>query len=218
MNIGGTNLAITDDGASAVGDAVPVDVTRTKQTVTGQLSVVSNAVVEYDLRTTEGAPVFKAIPEGGVTYTNGCILYLKVSKDPFEPLYHKFNIALKSNDRSISGITIGGTAVTSVGTGASGVSVGTGAGLRGAATINSTAAANGNTVAVTFNDPGARVTGFTVRASNSNPTAANYNNTLESPATSFNLTANITTGQHLSIRVQAENGDIWYHRIVVTVQ
>lgn len=221
VNIGGTSQAITAPGASVLAGITAVDVTRVTQTVSNVLSTDAEGItsVRYDLRSTDGTPEFKALGEDTtVTYTNGCVLYLEVSAEGFTPQYHKFNIAVRSNNRAITGITIGGTAVTSVGTGANAVSVGTTAGLRGAATISSTAAASGNNVVVTFADSAARVTGFTVRASNSNPTAANYNNTVEPPATSFALTANITNGQHLSIRVQAENGDIWYHRIVVTVQ
>jgi hypothetical protein len=220
VNIGGTSLAITASGASDLADVTPVNVARITETISQVLATDARslAVVEYDLLATDGTPVFKPLGETTtLTYTDGSVLYLKVGAEGLTPQYQKFIIAVKSNNRTITGITIGGTAVTSVGTGATGVSVGTTAGLRGAATISSAAAASGNTVAVIFADPGARVTGFTVRAATSNPTAANYNDTMSAPATTFDLTANITNGQHLSIRVEAENGTIWYHRIVVTV-
>jgi hypothetical protein len=220
VNIGGTNQNITAHGGSVLADVGPVDVSRITQTITNVLSVAASAgvTVEYDL-TAGGTPSFKALT-GTIpgNYTDGTVLYLRTSAEGFVTTYYKFNIAVKSNDRSISAITIGGTPVTSVGTGATGVSVGTyPATLRGAATISSTAAASGSIVAVTFNDLTANVTGFVVLASNVNPTAANYT-AIEPPAKNFNLAANITTGQHLSIRVQAENGTVWYHRIVVTVQ
>lgn len=217
VNIGGISELIPEHGAASAAGAVGVEIVRTLETVSGVLSTISSdfSTVEYDLVSANGTPSFKPITlTTTVSYTHGGVLYLRASGDGVPAEYFRFNIVLKTNNRAISGITIGGTAVTTVGTGATGVSVGTGTGLRGAASISGTVAAG--PVAVTFESDKARVTGFAVLASNVNPTAASYT-AVDPPATTFNLASAITTGQHLHIRVEAENGTVWYHRIVVTV-
>jgi hypothetical protein len=216
VNIGGISQSVFANGSS-------IDITRIRQTVSGVLAVTAadGVSVEYDLLSAEGTPEYKPIPEDTspagtpLTYTDASVLYLKASVAGYNPVYYQFNIALKSNNRSITSISIGGGTATA-GTGATTPSVGTY--TRGAATISSMAAAAGSTVMVIFSDSTANITGFTVLASNVNPTAASYENTMATPAKSFTLTAAITSGQHLSIRVQAEDGTVYYHRIVVTVQ
>jgi hypothetical protein len=219
VNIGGVNQAISANGSS-------IDVTRTIQTVNGVLmaTAADGVTVEYDLLPAEGTPVYEAIPENTsatgtpLTYTDGSVLYLRATVAGYNPVYYKFNIALKSNDRTITSITIGGTSVTSNGTGANAITGGTWGwmwGANGTATIPNTGASG--PVVVTFTDSGARVTGFQVLATTATP---NVNDLITTglPGTTFNLAPAITSGQRLIIRVQAPDGaTVWYHGIDVTV-
>ncbi|GHU84322.1 hypothetical protein FACS189473_1320 [Spirochaetia bacterium] len=224
VSISGTAQTISANGASSPEAATAIPITRVKQTVTGALTAIgaSGTTVEQALLPADSIPTAwadlpnPASPETALTYANGSVLYLRVSAEGFAPLYYKFNIILQSNDRTIvaGGIAIGGTAVTSVGNGGTGVNVT--AANRGAATINSTQAAIGQTVIVTFTDPTAKVTGFGVVAANATANAQSYT-TLDPASDRFSLTTAIANGQHLILRVMAENATLYYHRIVVTV-
>jgi hypothetical protein len=230
VNIGGTVQAITADGPAAPGDVTAVNVSRVTQTVSNVLSVVTASdpvVVKYDLLTSDTTPNFKALTKDtSVTYTDGSILWLEVSAEGFIPQYHKFNIAVKSDDRSIVSIFIGTTQVTVIrgGDAAPDVTDTWGAwfpdwSTRGAVTVPATDASPGSVVTVNFTDSHARVTGFSIGSATATLTDDDYEN-ITPASTTFNLPTpdGITNGQHLSIRVQAEDGSTWYHRIAVTVQ
>jgi hypothetical protein len=94
---------------------------------------------------------------------------------------------------------------------------------RGAATLTATEAAIPSAVVVKFTDPTARVTGYQVLAGDATPVETGYATgglpaAPAAPVANFKLNTTITDGQHLHIRVQAGNGTIWYHRIVVAVE
>ena len=145
-------------------------------------------------------------------------------------MYHQFKIAVKSNDRTVTGVTINSaTATAGTGEGVINVSLGFewfpgfwfGANT-GAATLTSVQAGAGNkTVAVTMDDATAKVTGYAIlngAATASVSDLINTGITNNGAVYSFTISEEISNAQHLYLRVQAESGDVWYHRIVVTLQ
>lgn len=143
---------------------------------------------------------------------DGQHLLLRVESGDETVWYHRIEIAVKNNDRAITGITIGGgTAAT--GTGATTVNVA--ANARGTATLTSAQAAAGQVVIVTFNDMLTKITGFGVVESTTTVVAADYENI--SPSDQFTLTTAIDSGRNLIFRIETEFGTVYYHRITVTV-
>jgi hypothetical protein len=227
VNIGGTSQIISENGTSVV------YIMRASQTITDVLQVTKayGVTVEYDLLGADGTLVYKPLLDStSVEYTDGCTLYLKAGADGFDPLYHQFKIAVKSNNRTVTSVTINSeTATPGTGEGVINVSLGTyfpgfgwwGANT-GAATLSTGQAASGpKTITVTMADATAKVTGYAILDDTATAALTDLvetSITKNGAAYSFSISDAITNSQHLYLRVQAETGDIWYHRIVVTVQ
>jgi hypothetical protein len=143
---------------------------------------------------------------------DGQHLLIRVESGSGTVWYHRIEVTIKSNDRAITGITIGGAAATA-GTGGAGVNIA--ANARGTATITSAQAAVGQVVDITFNDLLTKVTGFGVVASAAVVVAGDYADI--TPADQFSLTTAIATGENLILRIQTDFGTVYYHRITVTV-
>jgi hypothetical protein len=153
---------------------------------------------------------------GGLAVGNYIFVKL-VSADGAVTQYYKILVSdVKNNVVTLDSVTIGGVSAGTIGTGGTSVNVGAGAGLRGAITISGAQA--GQTALTVKATPtansGATITGYAVVASNQN------NPTFVTPDASgeFATTAVIVTTNHLFVRVAAENGSLYYYRIVITVQ
>jgi hypothetical protein len=223
-NIGGINTPIPDAGLvsaeAAAAVATPVLITaNSSQTTELRVTKRDAAIIDYAY-VPAGDSLSGYVPlteETEITYTDNSTLYLKVKAEGFKDLFYAFAVAVKSDNRNIESVSIGGRDAVSVGTGAVAINVGTTAELRGAATLSTSQASAGKTVVVTFEEAEAVVTGYAVLASGTTPTADSYGTGFETSPVNQLATA-ITTGQHLHLRVEAANGDVWYYRIVVTVQ
>jgi hypothetical protein len=219
VNIGGiNNPVIAVPGSPSADAAQEIEVLLTTSDMTTELSVVKarGVTIEYAY---PGSAAYAALPEdAAITYVDNSILYIKAKADGFKDVYYKFAVAAKNDNRNVESVNIGGNTSAVVGTGAAAINVGTTAGLRGSVTLSTSQAAAGKTVAVTFEDAEAVVTGYAILASATTPTAASYGTGFAASPADNQLSAAITSGQHLHLRVEAANGDIWYHRIVVTVQ
>jgi hypothetical protein len=162
---------------------------------------------------------------------NGQHLLLKVVSGLGTEWYYRIEITHKSNDLAITRIEIGGQPVTTVGYGAAtpnvftlitnnqgeitGVTIDTT--LLGTVSVAPAQEAAGQNVVVTFADSGAKVVAWTVAAGNEVIVAEEDYGTALVDDHTLALAANITSGQHLLLKVQADFGNVWYHRILVTV-
>ena len=142
-------------------------------------------------------------------------LFVKaVSQDGSTIQYYKILVSdVKNNVVALDSITIASVAAGNIGTGGTAVNVA--AALRGALAISPTLAAQTGLMIKATPTAGsnAAITGYAVVASNNN------NPTFTEPDANggFTTTAAITNGQHLFVRVQAENKSLYYYRIVITV-
>jgi hypothetical protein len=149
--------------------------------------------------------------EAPVGFADGDTLYIKVVSESGEfTTYYAIEIRLRNNVATVSGITIGGEAVTTVGAGGTAVNVA--AANRGAVSLEGDEA-NNPSIVVTTTDPNATVTGYAVVAANNNNPAF-----IAVESNTFSYTGSLPTGNHLFIRVVAEDGiTTQYYRIVLTV-
>ncbi|MCL2042847.1 MAG: hypothetical protein FWG89_01770 [Treponema sp.] len=224
VNIGGTTITVTDHGSSSIDDHVPIIVDVTLQSNTNILSATvvntDDVSVEYTvlLPGSTRLPVFAELDAAGaeifLRYPGINQIFIKTIVDGMGDRYYRFDVSLRSNITTVTGISISGVPVTSIGTGASGANVGTATGLRGTISLTSAQAAEGS-VAVTFEDDTANVVGWAVVASTTTTTAASYT-ALIPPGKTFNTTA-IANGQHLALRVAAADGTLYHHRLAVSV-
>ena len=219
LGVGGAAQAVTEPGVLALTNLPePVVINRTTETVTNALSAtaVEGVTVSYALLP-ENAPTpadsaFLPLADLTSPFPAGRnVLYIKTTAAGYQPRYLSYIIQVRSNDRAVTSVTIGGKAVTSVGTGAATTNVGNTA--RGAATIATSEAAG--PIVVTLASDRATVTGWAI---NSTTVLTEYTDTASGIAT-LTLDGPIPTGQYLFLRIAAENETtIWYHRIAVTVQ
>jgi hypothetical protein len=144
----------------------------------------------------------------------GNYVFVKVvSSDSTVTQYYKILVSdIKKNITTLAGVTIDTVDAASIGTGGTAVNVA--AGGRGAITISAAQAAAGIVIKATpTEDSGATITGYAVVANNvNNPTFVETG-----IGNGYTTGAAITNNQHLFIRVQAENGTVYYYRIVITV-
>ena len=157
---------------------------------------------------------FSSNPISGGLAAGNYIFIKAVSQDASATLYYKILVSdVKNNVVSLESAAIGTAAASNIGAGSSTLNVA--AALRGAIAISpALAVQTGLTIkAAPAADSNAAVTGYAVVAGTNNAptfTAPNANG-------EFTTTAAISNGQHLFVRVQAENGSLYYYRIVITV-
>jgi hypothetical protein len=184
----------------------------------GTTAYNSDAIRTYAIVDTVGdvplAADFKnsEVPAGDLS--DGKCVFIK-SIAGSNTVYYKVGIEVKSDDATLATLTVAGVSAT-LGTGGTAVNVA--AAARGAVTIDDTEAAAPITIVTGPTQANATVTGWVVDAATAtNPifvtTGITGGNTITIPAPD-----DITTGQHLFVRVRAENGStLRYYRIVVTV-
>jgi hypothetical protein len=230
-----TGITVGGVGASSLGTAqaapwAGTDNTGTvfvpqAQTAPNSTSVATAAAQTNAVRTWAVAATADTVPAesafsgttpiaGGVA--NGQYLFVKsVSPDGSATLYYKLAVAVKNNVATLTSAAIGTVPVTSLGTGDTVVNVGTGAGLRGGISLTTAQAAlTSRVIRAVPTDSNAAVTGYAI-AMSSNNTPTFVTTDIEDGYTHGSA---ITDGQHLFIRVVAENGvTTLYYRIVITV-
>jgi hypothetical protein len=177
------------------------------------VKTAEDATVTYAAATSLTNTGLNFVETAPTAFTDGSYLYIKVvSQDLSFTSIYAIKVMLRNNDPTVTGITVGGVTAT-IGTGGTAVNVGTGAGLRGAVSLQGNQA-NDPAIIVTTNDDKATVTGYAIVASTNNaPTF------IPVESKSFNYTGSVPTGYHLFIRAVAENAATTrYYRIVLTVQ
>ncbi|MCL2044032.1 MAG: hypothetical protein FWG89_07835 [Treponema sp.] len=136
-----------------------------------------------------------------------------VSEDGSSTLFYRLVVEVRFNDPTIQALTIRSVSSDTLGVGRTTVELA--AGNPGAITITAAQAASGAVITATPTSGGnGRVTGYAVAA------ASNHDPTFATPSAggTYTTTAPITNGQHVFVRVVAENGTtILYYRVVVTV-
>ena len=179
----------------------------------------ANATRTFIVTSTATYPPTNAVWGDGqeVSITGTDYIWVRVvSQDETATLFYCFEIQTKGYSTALTGVTIDGVAVTSIGNGGNAVNVA--AANRGAAAITDDNGAIGKIVIATPEDSAA-VVSYAMAAANA--TTATWGNDFGGAAnpTSGTLTAAITNNRHLFIRVVPENGwsPTWFYRIPVTV-
>jgi hypothetical protein len=218
----------------ALADAARISITRI-MTLPGNLTstiypaaTVSWALNPGNLSDIDWQSAAQPIAWDRSAFTATNLLHVRADFDDHPAMYHVFDVArVTSPNRFIEQIFFTNNEVlvqtpAIFGTGVTGANVGTIDGLRGAVTTRDAASGGNFPIEVQLAQPYARVTGFQIHAAGTNPSNATLNTAAATTIADlgdgrfrFGI-ANITNGQHLTIRVQAEAGEVWHYRIVVT--
>jgi hypothetical protein len=183
---------------SAAAVEVTFPAVQTNLTVSATKNALST--VRYAITTAANtAPVF-----GDVTSFSFPVgqtwLYVQVTAQSGNIMYYRFAIAVGSNDKTLTSVTVAGNTAT-LGTPAANVTIA--AGNRGSVTVPALTA--GQAVVAVANSSGAAVAWAVM---------SNTSNTIP---TTFGTAATVTfsaTNTNLVVRVTAENGTVQYYRIV----
>jgi hypothetical protein len=239
LNIGGTVVAVDDNGAKTLAGLTPVDdIVLLQQTMTNTLTVVksSAAQVEYAFVSPGADPASAFVPltdETAITWSDGD-LYVKVKAEGFDDVFYKVGVSVRSNNRNIASVSIdlgGGVtiAATDVGLGMTTTTTATATNTVNVVPSNQgwiwittpqAVAMAGKNVTVTLEDPQAQVLKYAV---------GNLGSTMVAWGTGFDssvsnqFAAALNTGvsgssvQTMYILVQAGTGDLWAYRLELRV-